>query len=140
MFLKISQNSQENTRAKVSIFIVIKNKILAQVFSCEFCEIFKVGLSPSKKNCVICFIEIPLKMIKNAFYLTSGALFVLKIFKFLSWPFGHVAERLDKKDKVNSKFYGVTACLTNNCNRHIAQYSRSKGNQTMKPGQLIEYN
>ena len=29
-------------------------------------------------------IESPLKMMKNAFYLTSEALFVLKIFKFLS--------------------------------------------------------
>ena len=29
-------------------------------------------------------IESPLKMIKNAFYFTSKALFVLKIYKFLS--------------------------------------------------------
>ena len=29
-------------------------------------------------------IEIPLKMMKNAFYFTSKALFILKIFKFLS--------------------------------------------------------
>ena len=35
---------------------------------------------------------------ENAFYLTSKALFVVKIFKFLSWVFGHVAKRLDKKD------------------------------------------
>ena len=31
-----------------------------------------------------CFIEIPLKLIKNAFYFILKALFVLKIFKFLS--------------------------------------------------------
>ena len=61
-------------------------------------------------------------MMKNAFYLTLEALFVLKIFKFLSWLFGHVAKRLDKKDKVNFKFYDVTAWLTNNRNTHIAQY------------------
>ena len=66
--------------------------------------------------------ESPLKMMKNAFYFTSKAVFVLKIFKFLSWLFAHVAERLDKKDKVNFKFYNVTAWLTNNCNAHIAQY------------------
>ena len=31
--------------------------------------------------------------------------------------------------------------VTNNCNTHIAQYlKRSKGNQAMKSGQLIEYN
>ena len=39
-------------------------------------------------------IEIPLKMMKNA-YFTSLALFVLKIFKFLSWRFGHLAKQLD---------------------------------------------
>ena len=52
----------------------------------------KVGLSPSKKNCVICFIESPLKMMKNAFYFILKTLFVLKIFKFLSWLFGHVGK------------------------------------------------
>ena len=36
-----------------------------------------------------------LKMMKNAFYFTLKALFVLKIFKFLSWLFGHVAKQLD---------------------------------------------
>ena len=49
MFLKISQNSQENTSARVSFLIklqaiacnFIKNEALAQVFSCEFWEIFK---------------------------------------------------------------------------------------------------
>ena len=59
---------------------------------------------------------------KNGFYFTSKALFVLKIFKFLSGLFGRVAKRLDKKDKVNFKFYDVTAWLTNNCNTHITQY------------------
>ena len=44
----------------------------------------KVGLSPSQKNCVICFTGSPLKMMKNAFYFILKALFVLKIFKFLS--------------------------------------------------------
>ena len=44
----------------------------------------KVGLSPSKKNCVTCFIESPLKMMKNAFYFILKALFFLKISKFLS--------------------------------------------------------
>ena len=29
-------------------------------------------------------------------------------FKFLSWLFGHVEKRLDKKDKVNFKIYDVT--------------------------------
>ena len=37
-----------------------------------------------KKFCVICFIESPLKMMKNAFYFILKALFVLKIFRFMS--------------------------------------------------------
>ena len=53
---------------------------------------FKVGLSPSKKVCVICLIESPLKLMKNAFYFILKALFVLKIFKFLSRLFGHVGK------------------------------------------------
>ena len=111
MLLKISQNLHENTCSRVSVLIklFIKKDTQAQVFSCEFCEIFKstfftedfwatasavsVKLEVfrieeyfhsyrdrksdqiwisfkvwlSKKNCVICFIENPLKMKKNAF-------------------------------------------------------------------------
>ena len=37
-FLEISQNSQKNAYARVSF---LKKVTLAQVFSCEFCEIFK---------------------------------------------------------------------------------------------------
>ena len=50
----------------------------------------KVGLSPSKTNCVICLIESLSKMMKNAFYFILKALLALKIFKFSSWLFGHV--------------------------------------------------
>ena len=66
--------------------------------------------------------ENPLRMIKNAFYFTSKALFVLKISKFLSWLFGHVTKRFNKKNNVNFTFYDVRAWLTNNCNIHIAQH------------------
>ena len=45
---------------------------------------FKVGLSPSKKFIFIYFNESPLKMMKNGFYFILRALFVLKIFNFLS--------------------------------------------------------
>ena len=49
VFFKISQNSQENTYARVYFLVklqvdacnLIKKETLAQVFSCEFCEIFK---------------------------------------------------------------------------------------------------
>ena len=36
--------------------------------------------------------ESPLKLMKSAFYFSSKALFVLKVFKFLSWLFGHVGK------------------------------------------------
>ena len=47
VFLEISQNSQENTCASLffnkvaGAWNVIKKETLAQVFSCEFCEISK---------------------------------------------------------------------------------------------------
>ena len=78
---------------------------------------------------------------KNAFYLNLKSSLVLKIFKFLPWPFGHVAKRLDQKDKVNLKICDLAAWLANNCNTHIApNILRSKGNQTMKFDQFVEYN
>ena len=40
----------------------------------------------------ICFNDSPSKTIKNAFYFILRALFVLKIFKCLSWLFGHVGK------------------------------------------------
>ena len=44
---------------------------------------------------------------KNAFYFILKALFVLKIFKLFSWPFGHV-EKTTWKDKANFKIYYVS--------------------------------
>ena len=44
----------------------------------------------SKKDCAICLIENPLKMVKNAFHAILKAFSVLKMFKFLSRLFGHV--------------------------------------------------
>ena len=43
MFLKIRQNSQENTCARVSFLIKLKAvpEILTRLFSCEFCRISK---------------------------------------------------------------------------------------------------
>ena len=53
--------------------------------------------------------ESPLKSMKIAFYFTSKALFVLKIFKCLSWLYGHLAKRLDQKDTFDFKFYDVAS-------------------------------
>ena len=41
-------------------------------------------------NFLVCYNESPLKMMKNDFHLILEALFILEIFKFLSWLFGHV--------------------------------------------------
>ena len=80
----------------------------------------------------------PLKMMKNVFYFILKALFVLKIFKFLSSLFS-TAEKLTTLEK-KFKIYDVAAWLTNNYNANIANISKSKDNQVMKFGQLIEYN
>ena len=58
----------------------------------SICEKCLPKCSPSKKVCVICLIESPLKMMKNAFYFISKAFFVLKKTKFLSWLFGHIGK------------------------------------------------
>ena len=45
-----------------------------------------------KKKRVICLIESPINMMKNAFYFILKALFVLKLFRFLSRLFGQVGK------------------------------------------------
>ena len=101
----------------------------------------KVGLSPSKKNCVICFIEIPLKMMKNGYYFILKALFVLEIFKFLSRRFGQVGKMAKIRNvRLTSKFMTSQLGLQTIAIHILPNISQSKGNQAMKFGQLIEYN
>ena len=65
----------------------------------------------------------------NFFYLNFSGLF------------HHIKNRLDYKDKANFKIHDVTTRLAKICNRHILpNISRSKDNQAMKFGRLIEYN
>ena len=69
---------------------------------------------------------------KNTFYFMLKNCFILKIFKFLFWLFGHVGNQLVKKAKVKKakvkkakvkfKIYDVTDWETSNYNRHIVQY------------------
>ena len=75
------------------IFRGAPNIILLNV-TLQSCVSLKSDSHPPKKLC-ICFNETTLKMMKNTFYFTLKALFVLKIFKVLSWLFGHVEKRLD---------------------------------------------
>ena len=85
--------------------------------------IFKVGLSPSKKQFFTFFNEFSLKLMKNAFYFILKAFFVLKIFKFLPWIFGHVEKTAWLENgKVNFKIYVDTAWLMNSYNTHIVYY------------------
>ena len=84
---KISSSLIVIIQLKYGLTFEMQYSFISYIFSVEI--FFKVGLSTSKKNCVICFIESPLKVIKNAFYFILKALFVLKVFKFLSWLFGH---------------------------------------------------
>ena len=69
---------------KYSIFFIKFNCLIGP-------NVLEVGPLPSKKEIFfICFNDSPSKMMNNAFYIILKALFVLKIFKFLSWLFGHV--------------------------------------------------
>ena len=52
---------------------------------------------------------------KDAFYFMSKALFVLEIFKCLSWLFGYVEKRPGNK-------WSTKDWTINNYNTHIAQY------------------
>ena len=71
-------------------------KLLDKIFSKNWITpLYRVYLMRLKSdshfsNSVMYFNESPLKIMKNAFILK--ALFVLKIFKFLSWLFGHVGK------------------------------------------------
>ena len=65
--------------------------LIKTTFKAQFARsFFELGLSPSKNSYLICFNESPLKMMKNVFFFILKSLFLLKIFKFLSLPFGHV--------------------------------------------------
>ena len=75
-----------------------------------------------------CFDESPLKMMKNAFYFILKSLFVLEIFKFLSWLLGHVEKTTWLERSGYLKYIHI-----------LPNISRSKDNQTMQFGQLIEY-
>ena len=81
-----------------------------------------------------------LKMMKNAFYFTSKVLFILKIFRFLSWLFGHVAKRLDRKIRLISNFMMSQPVQQTIVIYILSNISRSKDNQIMKLGQLIKCN
>ena len=99
-----------------------------------------VRLSPYKFFFVICLIESPLKVMKNAFHFILNVIFVLKIFKFLSRHFGDVGKSLIRKIRLTPKFMMSQPGLQTIAIHILPIISQSKGNQTMKFGQLIECN
>ena len=63
VFLKILQNSQENTCARVSFLIKLQANFIeketpAQLFSCEFCEIFKKTFLKNTSERLLLLIDI----------------------------------------------------------------------------------
>ena len=85
---------------------------------------------PTKK---ICFM-------KNVFCFILKALFVLKLFEFLSWLFGHAKKkRFDQRDKVVFKIYDMTTSLKTIIIHILANNSQSKDKQIKKSDQLMKY-
>ena len=131
---KLSPNiaKQHSTRKKYSLKL---SSLSLKVLNLDWLH-FKDALSGLRQFLAT---ESPLKMMKNAFYFIIKALFVLKIFKFLSWLFDHVSKQLGYGHKVNFKFYDVTAWLTMII-YILPNISRCKDNKTREFGQLIECN
>ena len=119
-------------------YILRKDRIYISAF--RPAPLLKSDSHLPKKMDVSCSIENPLIMMKNAFYFILKSLFVLKIFKFLSRLFGHVGNSLIRKISLTSKFMTSLLGLQTIAIHIFPNISQSKGNQTMKFGELIEYN
>ena len=86
-------------------------------------------------------IENHLKMMeKNASYFTSKAIFVIKIFKFLSWILVMQQNGLNRKIRLISGFMTSQLGYQTIAIHIFPNISSSKDNKTMTFSQLIEYN
>ena len=84
--------------------------------------------------------ESPLEMI-NAFYFILKALFVLKdILVFVTTFWSCRKNNLIRRIRLTSKFMASQRGLQTIARHILSNISQSKGNQTMKFGQLIKYN
>ena len=101
--------------------------------------IHKNGLPSSKKVAFICFNK---KLFKNdekcVLVPVKMSLFVLQIFKFLSWLFWLCKKWLDEKTKVSKFMTSQTGILTITV-RILSNFSWSESSQTMKFILFIEY-
>ena len=91
------------------------------------------------KRIVICLIKSPLEMMENAYFILK-ALFVLKIFVFVTTFWSCRKNGLIWQIRLTSKFMTSQPGLQTVAIRIFPSISQSKANQTMKFGQLIEYN
>ena len=115
-------------------YLLAKFKYVTNVSGTILHDALKLDSHLPKKCFYICFNESPLKLMKNAFYFILKALFVLKIFKFLSYIFVMWKKRLNQKDLTTQPGQQTITI-------HILpKILRSKVNQTLKFGQAIEYN
>ena len=108
-------------------------------FLVKFWPFLKVGLSPYKKNCVICLSENSLKMMKNGFCFIKFFLFS----RYLSFcqDFSSCRKNgLIRQIRLTSKFMTSRPGLQTNAIHILSNISQSKGSQTMKFGQSIKYN
>ena len=99
----------------------------------------KVGLATSKKVCVICFIENPFKMMKMAFYFMLKAIFVLKIFHFMSF-WSCRRNGLIKQIRLISKFMTCNLVSKQLQQAYCPISHEVKATRSMKLGQLTENN
>ena len=87
----IVENKEINNSTHVKFLgVKIDSKLSFNIYIDGICKKAGLKVGPFKKKNFICFSDSPSKMMKNVFYFILKALFVLKIFKFLYWLFGHV--------------------------------------------------
>ena len=84
--LKLCRHSGIVNHSITHFITLIKKELRISVQSYSFFHqmvVLKVALSAFKNICVICFIELPLKMMENAFYFILKTHFIIKLFKSL---------------------------------------------------------
>ena len=140
VFLDIQSKCRKVLTRKIpntETFHAVNSLLYFNVFRCSVTILVKCGKHWSIKR-----VWNPFKIDKkNTFYFTLKALFVLDRFNFLSEIFGHLEKNgLIRKIWLISKFITSHTGWQTITIHILPKISWSKGNQTMKFGQLIEYN
>ena len=114
--------------------MILNNISLEQIF-----QGFKIGLSHSKKNGVICLIESPFDE-KCLLFRLKGSFRSQDIYVFVTAFWSCRKKSLIRKIRLTSKFVTSKPGFQTIAIHILANISQSKGNQTIKFGQLIKYN